>query len=131
MTSQPQTCDGARLTTYDADRWCRLLEDTGAVWAVPLGLGGAGALIELRGRARPRPLVGVLRTPGECRVAREALRAAPGAADPAAALPPALRCAPGLWRERAAALEVGPEGMRAQAPWGGSPPGGVPGEGPR
>jgi hypothetical protein len=116
MTSQAETYDDARLTAQSVDAWCRRLEATGAVWAAPLGLGGAGALIELRGRARPRPLVGVVRTPGECRAALDALRAAPGAPDPRAALPPALRCTPELWRELAAS-------RRTPAPPAPRPPG--------
>jgi hypothetical protein len=105
MTDQPEKHDHARLTAHEVDGWCSRLSATGAVWATPLGLGGAGALIELRARARPRPLVGILRTAGECRVALEALRTVHGAADTAdavAALPPAMRCTPELWRARAA-----------------------------
>jgi DNA-binding XRE family transcriptional regulator len=101
----PSGPSGERLTHAGAGCWCRHLEATGAVWATPLGLGGAGALIELRARPRPRRLVGLLRTDADCRAALDALQAVPLAAalaDPAAALPPALRATPDVWRQQAA-----------------------------
>jgi DNA-binding XRE family transcriptional regulator len=108
-----------RLTAVGAGWWVRHLEATGRAWATVLPLGGAGALVELRARARPRPLVALLRTDADCRAALAALTA-PGVpvGDPAGALPPALRAAPDVWRATAArrATPEGPPAARWPAP---------------
>jgi hypothetical protein len=119
----------ARLTAPGAGFWARHLEATGRVWATVLALGGAGALVELRARARPRPLVALLRTDADCRAALAALTA-PGvpASDPAGVLPPALRATPDVWRTKAARCAT-PDGATA-ARWPVPRPSRAPSPGP-
>jgi hypothetical protein len=118
----------ARLTGAGAGFWVRHLEATGRVWATPLALGGAGALVELRARARPRSLIALLRTDADCRAALAALTA-PGvpAGDPAGALPLELRATPDVWRTKAA--PAGPPAARWPVPRPSRPP--SPGSAPR
>jgi hypothetical protein len=111
---------GARLTAVGAGAWVRALEATRRVWATILPLGGAGALVELRARARPRPLMALLRTDADCRAALEGLGAPGAGADPAAALPAGLRATSDVWRMMAA--PEGPPAARWPVPRPPAPP---------
>jgi DNA-binding XRE family transcriptional regulator len=116
----------ARLTAPGAGFWVRHLEATGRVWATVLALGGAGALVELRGRARPQTLVALLRTDADCRAALAALTAPRSpAGDPAGALPSGLRVTPDVWRTKA--VPDGATAARWPVPRPSRPPGQAPG----
>lgn len=67
------TAGAVRLSSGESRVWAHLLEATGRVWAATVALGQGDALVELRDRRRPYPLVGACRTVADCEVALQVL----------------------------------------------------------
>lgn len=108
----PDNAATVRLTSGESRVWAHLLEGTGRVWAAAVALGQGDALVELRDRWRPYPLIGACRTVADCEVALRVL-AGPTATGECGetsgvVLPRSVAAAPGSWRAPAARYPAAP-----------------------